>query len=143
MLKAKQSTKERIKKKIKELENYLKELIEFMPYNFEDYIHDFKIKAACERYFEKIIEASIDLTFLIIKDRKFKIPEDDREAFDILAKEGVINDELADRLKDAKGMRNIIAHQYGNVDDKVVFISITKELVNDVNKFLNNIKSSK
>ncbi|MBU4352070.1 MAG: DUF86 domain-containing protein [Nanoarchaeota archaeon] len=114
-----------------------------MPYNFEDYIHDFKIKAACERYFEKIIEASIDLTFLIIKDRKFKIPEDDREAFDILAKEGVINDELADRLKDAKGMRNIIAHQYGNVDDKVVFISITKELVNDVNKFLNNIKSSK
>ena len=43
----------RIGDKIKEIEKYLSELIEIAPENFEDYKHDFKTKAACERYPQK------------------------------------------------------------------------------------------
>lgn len=113
-----------------------------MPENFEGYAHDFKTKAACERYFEKVIESAVDLAFLIIKNKGFIIPKNDNEAFAILAEENVISADLASRLKDAKGMRNIISHQYGNVDDKVVFIAITEELVDDVSKFVDNIRQS-
>jgi len=118
----------------------LEELTGFVPEDFEDYIHDFRTKAACERYFEKIIEAAVDLAFLLIKERKFRTPEDDKGAFDILAEENVISIKLATKLKDAKGMRNIIAHQYGNVDDRTVFESITEELARDVHDFLRDIK---
>jgi len=48
---------------------------------------------------------------------------------------------LAGRLKDAKGIRNILAHQYGNVDDRIVFKSITKELVEDTGDFLKSIRN--
>lgn len=76
---------------------------------------------------------------MTIKEEKFKIPEDDKAAFDILANEGVITITLSSKMKDAKGMRNIIAHQYGNVDDETVFHAITKELIRDVCEFVEKI----
>lgn len=130
----------RINDKIEEIENYLSELLEIIPKSFDGYLHDLKTKAACERYFEKIIEAIIDLAFLIIKDKNFKIPEDDKNAFDILVEEEIISKELAEKLKDAKGMRNLIAHEYGIVDDELVFHSITEELEKDTKEFIKNIK---
>ena len=132
----------RTKEKIKEIEQYLEELNSIKPTDFKGYIKDYKTKAACERYFEKIIEAVVDLSFLIIKENGFKVPEDDKKSFEILAEEKIIPEELANKLKDAKGMRNIIAHDYGNVDDEVVFESITSELVRDVKEFLESINNN-
>jgi len=130
----------RIQDKIGEIEKYLEELSEIQPENFENYKNDFKTKAACERYFEKIIESIVDLAFLVIKEKKFKVPEEDKEAFDILTNEGIISKELAEKLKDAKGMRNLIAHEYGKVDDEIVFESITSELGRDTEHFVEKVK---
>jgi uncharacterized protein YutE (UPF0331/DUF86 family) len=58
----------RIQDKIVEIEKYLKELQEFVPKKFKDYAYDYKTRAACERYFEKITEALIDLALLFIKE---------------------------------------------------------------------------
>lgn len=131
---------ERIKDKIEEIENYLEELSMITPDNLESYKEDFKTKAACERYVEKVIEAVIDLIFLIIKEKKLQIPEDDETAFDIIFKSNLISKELAGRLKQAKGMRNIIAHEYGKVDDEIVFNSLKDELEKDVKEFIHCIK---
>lgn len=120
----------RINDKIKEIEIYLNELLEVMPRTFDEY-KELKTKAACERYFEKIVEAVVDLAFLIIKQRRLKVPEEDKEVFDILLDENVISKELCERLKDAKGMRNLIAHEYGKIDDEIVFNSIVEELKKD------------
>ena len=76
---------------------------------------------------------------MIIKDKGFKVPEEDKEAFDILAQEEVISNLLAIKLKDAKGMRNIIAHEYGKIDDKIVFKSIIEDLEKDVQDFIRSI----
>jgi uncharacterized protein YutE (UPF0331/DUF86 family) len=37
-------------------------------------------------------------------------------------------------------MRNILAHDYGVVDDEIVFESITGELEKDTTEFLKNIR---
>jgi len=112
-----------------------------VPTVYEEYLKDFVKKAACERYFEKIIEASTDLASFIIRYKKFEIPEDDEKAFDILTKNMLIREELAKRLKEAKGMRNIIAHEYGKVDDVIVFHAVTEELIKDVRDFLDKIEN--
>ena len=130
----------RIKNKIEEIENYLNELSEITPKSYEYYKKDLKTKAACERYFEKIIEAVVDLAFSIIRYKGLKIPEEDKQAFDILSEGEIISKELAEKLKDAKGMRNLISHEYGSVDNEIVFNSITEELGKDVNEFIKNIK---
>jgi len=131
----------RIDDKICEIEKYLDELEEIKPLNLEDYIKDIKTKAACERYIEKIIEAVVDLAFLLIKYKNFKSPESDTEAFNILSFNKIISLNLSDRLQDAKGMRNIIAHQYGQINDEIVFETIDQELIKDVTEFIEIIKT--
>jgi len=113
-----------------------------MPSSFKGYKSNKEKKAACERYVEKIIEAVVDLSFIVIKAKNLNIPEEDKEAFDILAEENIISKELSQKLKEAKGMRNILAHEYGKVDDKIVYKSL-EELEEDVKEFLKNLEKRK
>ncbi len=132
----------RIDDKIMEIESYLEEIELIMPRSLEEYLSGLEKRLACERVFEKIIEAIVDLSFLIIQDRNLKVPEDDKNSFDILRQENIISEKLAEKLKDAKGMRNIIAHEYGKIDDELVFEAVTEQLENDVREFINVIKEA-
>lgn len=131
---------DKIDDKILEIEKYLDELESFAPDNFQEYIDNFEKKAACERYFEKIIEAVVDLAYLIIRHKNLKIPEEEKETFGVLSKANIIPKTLEIKLKEAKGMRNIISHQYGNVDDEIVFESITSQIQEDVRMFVKYLK---
>jgi len=131
---------ERINDKLIEIEKYLEELSEIMPNNFEEYQRNFEKKAACERYFEKIIESVIDLCFILAKDRNLKMPEDEDNIFTILFQEKIISERLLKNLKDAKGMRNFIIHQYGKINDELVFEAIKEKLINDIEEFINFIE---
>lgn len=130
----------RINDKIREIEGFLEEIGSVLPATFDDYESDFKIRAICERYFEKIIEAVVDLAFLVIKQKHIVPPEDDKNSFDVLSKEKIIPEELAEKLKDAKGMRNIIAHEYGKLDAELVFEAVTQQLGKDIYEFVECIK---
>ena len=70
---------ERINDKLNEIQNFLEELGSVLPKSFENYKADWKIRDICERHFEKIIEAVVDLSFLIIQDKNLKVPEDDKK----------------------------------------------------------------
>ena len=133
----------RKKDKIQEIKKFLDELGSVLPSSFEEYEGDFKIRAICERYFEKIIEAVVDLSFIVIKEMGLRIPEEDKEAFDILAKEKIISEELSEKLKDAKVMRNIISHEYGKIDDEMIFESVTEELKKDISEFIKVIEKQR
>lgn len=126
----------KIKDKINEVHLYLDELSKIAPNEFDDYKSNNVLKAACERYFEKIIEAIMDIAFMVIVKRKLRMPEDDIDAFKILLEHKIIDEGLCKKLKQAKGMRNILAHQYGTIKDEIVFEAIKEELDNDVKKFI-------
>lgn len=131
--------KNRITDKIKELEEYLDYLAGIIPRSFEEYEKDLKAKAACERYFEKVVEACVDLAFLIIKANNLEIPEDDESSFLILADNDILSRKLSEQLIDFKGMRNILAHQYGKVDDNKVYFTLSEEIERDVRDYINSI----
>lgn len=129
----------RIKDKIGQIEAFLNELGSIAPDNFEEYASDIEKKAACERYAEKIVEAVIDLAFLMIKNNRLRIPESDTDAFNILVENKIIDEALAANLKKAKGMRNIITHQYGEIDNQIIFEAVKNKLKMDVKKFIRAI----
>jgi uncharacterized protein YutE (UPF0331/DUF86 family) len=129
----------RINDKIKKLKKYLIELEEIIPDNFKNYNNNNEKIAATERYFEKIIETMLDIAFLIIKRKKYTIPEDDFNAFEILYENKIIDEKLLKKLKEAKGMRNFIIHQYEKIDNEIVFEAIKYNLFNDSNSFIKQI----
>ncbi len=59
-----------------------------------------------------------------------------------MEKEELISSKLSFNLKQIKGMRNVLAHQYRNMDNNLVFETITTELVRDVKEFLEIIKKN-
>lgn len=131
----------RISDKLIEIEKYLEELESILPLDFEEYKKNFKIKAVGERYFEKIVEAVIDLAFLVASEKRLRKPEEEEGIFSVLKDNKILSEELCLKLQDAKGMRNIISHQYGKINDELVFNSLTEELIPDVNEFLGVIEN--
>lgn len=133
--------KERIKDKILEIEEFVEFLIKRVPANLEEYKINLEKKAVCERYAEKIIEALVDLAFLVVKELRIEIPAQasDTEIFNVLEKNDIISTLLSKSLQDAKGMRNIIAHEYGKIDDEIIFEAVSSELGKDAKEFISNI----
>jgi len=126
----------RINDKKGEINNFIKELQEVMPQDYEEYTTSTEKRLASERAFEKIIEATNDLAILIIKNQRIPLPTEDEKAFDILAKANIISKKSALKLKQAKGMRNILAHQYDNLDEEIIFEAIHDKIIHDVQKFI-------
>jgi len=68
------------------------------------------------------------------------MPEEDEAIFDTLYQEKIISNEFLQKLRDIKGMRNFIIHQYGKINDELVFEVITEQLERDIKEFINIIK---
>jgi len=130
----------RIKDKIDEIFKYVEELEDILPSGFEEYQNNNEKKAACERYFEKIIEAIIDLAHLTIKHERLTLPNEDIKAFEILSQRNIITKELCDKMQEAKGMRNILAHKYGEINDEIVFEALTQQIIKDTDDFIKLIE---
>lgn len=131
---------DRINNKINEIEEALEELENLNIPEIEGYKNDKLLMAACERYFERIVEGLISLAFLIIRHKKLTSPETEEHAFLILANNNIISKELAKKLKDAKDMRNILAHNYEIADYSIIYHAIREEIFKDAEEFLNKIK---
>jgi uncharacterized protein YutE (UPF0331/DUF86 family) len=129
----------RIEDKTKVIKGLITELKTIMPKNFKEYINSIKTKRACYNLFETIIEASNDLAILIIKEKRFPLPEGDEKAFDILVRGEIITGDLATRLKKAKGMRNYIVHQYETIDDEIVYEAVTQEIIKDAEELMEEL----
>ena len=122
--------------KKKEIERFLEELEIIFPKDFEIYSKNLEKRLASERTLEKIIEAINDLAIIILKEKRLIIPSEDTRVFDILAEKNIITFQLSEKLKRAKGMRNFLVHQYGKIDDEVIFNAIEKQIFKDVREFL-------
>ncbi len=130
----------KIEDKIKQVEEYLDKLMSNIPANFGEYAKNDILKRGCERYFEMIVEAVLDISFMIINIRKFETPGDDLDAFEILKNNKVISEQLHIKLKEAKGMRNFIIHQYERINDRLVYDAIKNELKRDIEEFLKDVE---
>lgn len=133
---------DRIKEKIEEIEEFLIDLNKYLPEDLDSYTSNALLRAACERIFEKIVEGTIQLTFKIIHQRSLGMPENEKEIFLILERARIITLETSKKLQEAKGMRNILAHEYGKVNDELVYYSLTHEIIPDVEEFLKQIKKA-
>lgn len=84
----------------------------------ETYLRDREQRAIVEREFQTAIEACLDVASIICKAIGEDVPAENAEKFAVLARQGVLLAETADRMKEAAGFRNVLAHNYGgDIDD--------------------------
>lgn len=74
------------------------------------------------------IQASIDIATYIITQRSLEKPSTYRETFEILGRDKLISEELADELSDLAGFRNVLVHIYWGLN----LVEVHSVLQNDL-----------
>lgn len=77
---------------------------------------------------QRACEAAIDLAMHLVRERRLGIPQESRDAFDLLVKADLIGVGLAGRLKNMVGFRNIAVHAYRKLDLEIVVKIVTDHL---------------
>ena len=107
--------------KLSKLRQYLNYLRELQKSSFEDFVSDFKIAGAVERYLQVSIECMIDTGNEIISSLQLQRPERYRDIPYILACSGVIPRQFADTMASMIGFRNLLVHDYATINLKLVY----------------------
>lgn len=66
------------------------------------------------------IQAALDAASHIVSDRRLGEPGSNRELFDLLRRDGWIDETLCRSLGEMAGFRNILVHGYADVDLEIV-----------------------
>jgi uncharacterized protein YutE (UPF0331/DUF86 family) len=93
------------------------------------------IQAAGERNIQVAIQAVMIICSHVVADMKLEVPDEDRHAFQILASHKVIPKTLAKTLAGMAGMRNVLVHEYLDVDLNLIYTLISRRL-DDFEKFI-------
>ena len=92
--------------------NRINEVYEGNPQNLDDYTKQDSIILNIQR----ACECSIDLAMHIVSEKKLGIPQNSRDAFEVLEANKVIEKVLANKMKSMVGFRNIAVHNYQAVN---------------------------
>lgn len=122
--------------KIQTIERCIKRINEVYEGNFDN-LQDYTKQDSIILNLQRACEASIDLAMHIVSEQKLGIPQNSRDAFEVLNENNIIDRELTKKLRAMVGFRNIAVHDYQTVN-----IEIVKEIIeNHLNDFMEFIYS--
>ncbi len=123
--------------KIDALDGYLRELHAILPASFEEY-QGIEKRRACERLLQVSVECVIDLCGLIVAGLRLGLPAEEDDLFEKLEQAGIISSSRKEALKRMKGFRNILVHEYGRVDNLMVY-EVLQTAIDDFEAFKREI----
>lgn len=74
-----------------------------------------------ERRFEKAIQACLDIASHIVASQATREPSSYQDLFQVLAEERILEGALADAMGELAGFRNVLAHDYAEIDHARVY----------------------
>ena len=98
-------------------------------------------RGALLHYLYLMADTCIALAEQVIRYKKLRPPQSYHEAFDILGEAGVLDSEFAYSFATIAGFRNFLAHDYENIEAKVICHEVLGK-IGDVENFLEQIKLS-
>jgi uncharacterized protein YutE (UPF0331/DUF86 family) len=101
----------------------------------EAFLRDDLMKAAAERNIQIAIQSVLDICSHVVADRKLELPDEEKHAIQILAAHRIIPQRLAKTLSGMAGVRNILVHEYLEVDHDRLYSIMTRNL-GDFEKFI-------
>jgi uncharacterized protein YutE (UPF0331/DUF86 family) len=138
-----------VRRKLARLNMYLDRLKPISELTFKEYISDFYKKTSAERLIQLIVECASDINSHVVLESGQRPPEDYTSSFVRAADAGLITHELAEKLKGSGGMRNIIVHEYMDIDDRKIYgilpkaISDFREYMRQSDNFLDSLEKTK
>ncbi|WP_436908571.1 type VII toxin-antitoxin system HepT family RNase toxin [Halosimplex marinum] len=115
--------------KLRHIESYTDDLKEMRELPKGDYVDDTVTQRAVERTFEMLVQACIDLAQHIRRSEDLEPSGTAKQEIQALGDADVISTETRRKMEEAVGFRNVIAHQYGDIDHEVVYETLHEDLL--------------
>jgi uncharacterized protein YutE (UPF0331/DUF86 family) len=109
---------------------YLDKLKPIAEHTLKEYLADFYLKASAERLIQLIVDCASDINNHVVVEMEQRPPEDYASSF----------------IRGSGGMRNILVHEYMDIDDEKVYkalpiaLSDFKEYIRQVDHYLEKHK---
>jgi uncharacterized protein YutE (UPF0331/DUF86 family) len=110
-----------IRRRLQGLGEYLDILRRYHRYDLDQFLADPERYGSAERFLQLAIEATLDIGSHIVADDGLGPIDLARDVPLRLREHGVIDAELADRWIRMIGFRNILVHEYAELDRTIVF----------------------
>lgn len=125
---------------MKRLEKVLQILQQSSKVTFKELISNDVLLSAVERNLHVAIECILDIGNHIIAEKGFETPEGNEDIIRILGDEEVIPSDFARRIKGIAGFRNILVHEYTDIDYGLLYNYLVYRL-DDLREFAAHISS--
>lgn len=102
--------------------------IRHMDFTIDMVLGDEDVQDLLDRRMQKAIEACIDIAVHVASQLKLPRQELVSDVFKILSVHKVIDSKLAQKLKGATGFRNILVHEYTEVDYRMAYSDLATKL---------------
>jgi uncharacterized protein YutE (UPF0331/DUF86 family) len=115
--------------KLEKLQEYVTYLKGYQKHRLEDVKKDHTLQGAILHYLQLAIECVLDIGEMLISGLRLKKPEQVREVLIILAENNIIPKDFAKNFSPIAGLRNILVHDYVDVDMDKVYGYLKNKLV--------------
>lgn len=119
---------ELVRRRLRRLDERVARLRAIAERGREDFLEDRVSQAAAERLLQVSIQIVLDIGAHILSEKGVLDWEEYRQIPERLARERVIERDLADRLAEAAGQRNVLVHLYLDVDPGLVYETLANDL---------------
>jgi len=107
--------------KASRVEDHLRRIQEKRSVTSDEFLADLDRQESILFNLQMAIQNCIDIAAHIISDEELGVAGSTNEMFYMLQENGYLAPELAEKMIAAVGFRNLIVHEYGNVDLKKVY----------------------
>jgi uncharacterized protein YutE (UPF0331/DUF86 family) len=115
-------------RRLSALEGYRANPEAFRRFRREQFLADQDLYALAGRYLHLACECMLDAAQHVISEQGFRQPDDYKDAMQVLHEEGILEADLAARLKRWMGFRNVLIHLYVEIDHQRSYKAIQEEL---------------
>ncbi len=126
--------REVVEQKLESLRHCLRRIETKCPPDAATLIADIDLQDIISLNLSRAVQISVDIGAHLIAGMEVPPPDTMGQTFDLLAQEGMLNNELANNLKKAVGFRNIAVHNYENINWGIVH-SLVKYHLADFSEF--------
>ena len=119
---------ELIQRRLERLETYQGILATLSRYSCEEFASDPERYGSAERFLQLCIELIDDLGNHVVSDENLGAVSKSTDVPSLLAEHGYLDATLADRWTSMIGFRNILVHEYMEIDRKLVHQYLTEGL---------------
>lgn len=127
--------------RLKKLDSYVGHLRALQAASLDEYLFDENLQAIVERRLQLAIQACMDIASYLIAQLGLAAPDIPENLFSVLGRQEILSHDLAQRMIGMVRFRNILVHDYLDIDSELVYEHLA-EALNDFDQFAQEIVSA-